>query len=410
MQRFGSPLALLGLFGMLGCTGAEPSVPVAPLPDGWVSTILETPDQVLALFDADTEGWAALHRGDLTRALNATEPDLAARAHQELYDTRQHLLSLLRTTAPELARSWAAHTLPSGTALHTWAALVAVDADVDPTPLLALAPPPADSDWAHVHAALGSDLPEEARFAVVADRAAGTVGDCLRAHLAVRQSNSTALASLDQACSEPFLQEAGGTRAFPDPLRLHTWILVHPTPSPPVAPLAATVFSASWSPGDQASPATGPTATALGLGLASSPDEALRQVQSATETLDRWEQAGPWPGATLAADLDAFALYRTRLITAWAEEAAEPAITAEALRAIRDTNAGRTIGPTRPPSLLALEATVSVQTGHIRAALPALQALSPLNPILPELPALTEVVNDLQVASTLGRSGDSKEP
>jgi hypothetical protein len=59
---------------------------------------------------------------------------------------------------------------------------------------------------------------------------------------------------------------------------------------------------------------------------------------------------------------------------------------------------------------VALEATTSVETGHIRAALPALQALAPLSAVMPEIPVLTELVNDLQVVSTLGRTGDSKEP
>ena len=411
VQRSGLLHSCIWLLGVCGCAGTETEPAPTALPPGWITTTLETPDKVLALFEPDNTGWAAFHRGDLGAALQSSEPMLTARAEQELRETRTHLLALQHATAPELVRTWAGRaSLPTDTALHTWAALVVVDADEDPTPLLRLAPPPADPGWANVHAALGSDLPDEARFAVVADRAAGPVGDCLRAHQAVRRSGRPDLSPVDETCAEPFLAEADGTRALTDPLRLRTWLLVHPAPDPPAHPLASTIFSAMWGPSDHPSPATGPTATLLGLRAADSTDGALQRVQECTRALDSWQSVESWPGSTLAADLDVFEIYRTRLVATWAAQATDPAITAEALRAVRDTNAGRTLGPTRPPSILALEASVSVQTGHIRSALPALQALAPLAEVIPELPGLTELVNDLQIASTLGRSGDSKEP
>ena len=104
-------------------------------------------------------------------------------------------------------------------------------------------------------------------------------------------------------------------------------------------------------------------------------------------------------------------MYRAHLLTDWAlDQVSTPAAAHEAFRALLDADAGRDLGPTHPPRMLAAEALTAVQAGHVRSALPSLRALEPLSPVLHELPALTELVNDLQVAATLGRSGDSKEP
>lgn len=410
----GSARAAVALMVLGSCDGepVEPAPPAAAVPSGWVHTVASEPQAVLDVLESDPEGWAALHRGDLVTARSATDPHVRARAERELADTRRQLLRLLHDVGPRLAETWAGHGgLPAGTALHTWAALVAVDADQDPTPLLALGPAPLDPAWANVHGALGSDLPEEARLAVVAERAAGPIGDCLRAHVAARTTPAADLTAVDAACPQPLLREADGTRALPDPLRLGTRHALAPEPTPPSEGLTATLFSAAWSPADLSDPATGPTAALLGLGAPATPDAALQQVQALTGTLDTWRFGGSGDGTRLATDLDAYDAYRARLVTAWVQARIPDAPTArEALRAAHDTESGRTMGPTRPPTTLALEATVAIRAGHVRAALPALQALAPLAPILPELPALTELVNDLQVAATLGRAGDSREP
>jgi hypothetical protein len=399
------------VMGGTACSDSPPEARVPSTPEGWVSAVVHTPQAVLDVFAPDIDGWAALHRGDLPKAIASSDPTLAARAHLDLHRTRARLLDLQQVAAIELAQTWSSRgTLPEGTALHTWAALVAVDADLDPTPLLALGPAPADPGWANVHGALGSDLPEEGRFAVVADRAAGPIGDCLRAHAAARAAATPDLTAVDAACPTSLLVEANGARKYPDPLRLRTAHLAHTAPEAPAEWLPATLFSAAWGPEDRASPVTGPTARHLGLHPVASTEDALDRVQDLTRTLDTWRSGSGHPGDKLAADLQAFDVYRTQLVGMWAADQTDPHVAREALRAIRDTEAGRTLGPTRPPAVLALEATMAVRTGHIRAALEPLQALSPLQPVLPELPALMEVVNDLQVASTLGRSGDSKEP
>ena len=406
-------LALGGfVLGAAACTEEAAPEPGFDLPPGWVTTTVQQPQAVLDVFAADVDGWAAFHRGDLAAARGTSDPALAARVDQELHATRAALVDLMRAVAPELAQRWAAaDRVPEGSALHTWAALVAADYDQDPTPLLALGPAPAQPEWTRVHGALGSDLPEEGRLAIVAERAAGAVGDCLRAHMAVR-SGSAPLESLAPACPSPLLVEAEGARTLPDPLRLRTAQLHAGPPTATGDGLAGIVFSAAWGTSDtRSAPGEGPTASLLGLQSARSPAEALERVQSLTRTLDTWRPGPDAPGTRLAADLDAFAVYRTRLVESWVRTSNLPALAAaEALRASRDADAGRTVGPTRPPSLLALEARVAVETGHYRAALEPLQALAPLAHVFPELPALTELVNDLQVAATLGRSGDSKEP
>jgi len=403
--------ALCASIWLTGCTDTPPPAPNPDLPAGWVTDVVTAPTTVLDRMATHTDGWAAFHRGDLLQARDSADEALQQRARIELAVTRSRLVDLTRVTAPALARARAQHGgIPEGSAVHTWAALVVASADEDPTPLLALAPAPADPHWAHVHGALGSDLPEEGRFHIVAERTAGPIGDCLRAHHHIR-AGKAAFDLLDTACPTPFLSEAGGSRTLPDPLRGQTASIHWPVPDAPAEALAATLFSASWGPDDRTDPARGPTARRLGLGPADSPAAALAQVQTLTRTLDTWQPGADAPGARLAADLDAFDVYRTHIVDAWVDTLlTHPLTAAEALRAARDADAGRTIGPTRPPRLLALEARVSVASGHIRSALPALAALAPLAPALPELPALTELVNDLQVATTLGRTGDSKEP
>jgi len=388
------------------------TAPEITIPEGWIPVTVQQPQKVLDIFEGDVDGWAAFHRGDLAGAAPTSDPTLRLRLAQETRATRQALSDLLRVTGPELARTWARSSgIPAQSAVHTWAALVAVDADEDPAALLALAPVPSDPSWANVHRALGSDLPEEGLMAIVAERAAGPIGDCLRAHQAVR-SGAAPVSTLDTACPQPLLVEDGGARTLPDPLRLQTILRVTPPSESPPSWLPATLFSAAWGPEDTTSaPGRGPTAGLLGLGSAATPSAALAQVQQLTRTLDSWRPDGTEPGARLVSDLNAFDVFQARLVASWVSSTDLPPLVAtEALRAARDANAGHELGPTRPARLLALEARVAVEAGHYRAALPSLQSLAPLVTVFPELPGITELVNDLQVSSTLGRTGDSKEP
>ena len=391
---------------LVGCAGGpQPEQePTREVPAGWGQLITEQPDEVLAMLTADESGWAALHRGELVSAVGASAV-VAARAQRDLHATEAVLLKLHTVAAVELAKTWADRAgLPEGTALHTWAALAAADQGQPTAELLALAPAPHAQGWAALHKALAdhSDLP------TLASQVPGPLGDCLAAHA---QSRAQGVALAENACPDAFLVEADGARSFADPLAMRTRHLGQDLEPLPETELSSVLFSAAWGAQDLADPSGGPTARRLGLDQADTAEDALVQVQAATAVLDAWRPGDDAPGARLSADLDVMGVYRAHLLTDWAlTRVSTPVASHEALRALLDADAGLELGPTHPPRMLAAEALSAVRAGHVRSALPSLRALEPLSLILRELPALTELVNDLQVVTTLGRGGDSKEP
>ena len=403
----GWPRAVLGLaLGLTACSqpASAPSSEITVWA-GWGLSVAQNPDSVLAVLDTDAEGWASLHRGALDAALRASSP-VATRAAYDLHATEAVLVQLQAEAARELALAWSERAgLPPETALHTWAALAWFDVGGAPAELLALAPPPAAPEWAAVHAALSSEDPD---WASLLESTPGPLGECLAAHASAR---ATSAELAPDACPAAFLEEADGARTLPDPLAMSTRHAARTLTDPDPKLLSSTLFSSSWSSDDLGVPAHGPTAALLGLSPAELPEDALAQVQHATAMLDGWRPPASAPGARLFDDLDVVGVFRAHLLTDWAvRDLTVPAVRHEALRALLDADAGRGLGPTHPPRMLAAEALAAVNAGHVRSALPALRALEPLSHVLPELPALTELVNDLQVTSTLGRGGDSKEP
>ncbi len=412
--RFRVPAAALGALLCLGCDEEAPLAPVSDVPQGWPRQMQEAPDDVLAHLAADNDGWAALFQGDLVTASAARSPDVVARAQIETALLRDTLVDLQTLAWSKLLAEWTARGgLPNGTALHTMAALSALDAGQDPAPFLALGPPPLDPRWAAIHSAMAVDLPETDRLAFVASHVAPPLGECLLAHVAARKETTATpndVPGIEAACPSPYLWENNGARTAGDPLLARTLALRSPRPPAPAHPLSATLFSGRWSVDDPPD-ATGPTAQRLGFAPASTAADALAVVQHANQVLDTWAAPQTAPGHRLSSELLALEVYRAQVVVDWvASGATSPEASREALRAVYDTTAARTLGPRNPPRAAALTALAAVATGHGRDALPALRSLAPLSPLLPELAPLTELVNDLHVATTIGRGGDSKEP
>lgn len=361
-------MILLGLLVACGAGGGAPTAPA--LPPGWLDTLRADPARFEDAVGAHREGWAALHRGDLGAAEAAGGPP-AVRARAELARIGRAL------------RGVAGPPLQGGAPARVFAALSAAGWG---EPVAPLGVGPEDPLHTVAAAAAAGGLPAVAQTA-------GAIGECARAHLAVRAGGP--LGALAAACPDPLW--VGPEGAQRDPWVLSTLAALGDTAVPPPVALP---FSAAWAEADVGAPFPGPSLRALGW--SGDPDHDLPALDAALEA----PTSAEGPGAALIAELRLGAVWRAHVLAA-AWEAAPGGAEARWLAWAVDPIDGRGPGPARPPLLLAAEAAQARAAGHSRAAL---DALHPLADALPVLTPVREALADAAAAESLGRDGLSFTP
>ena len=129
--RENSPLLLvvLALPALLGCNGAldGDSTNTSPLDDTWVGQLALHPEGFKPLVEADRNGWAAYHAGQLDKAA-AQSSDVSARAHRDLAEMYERL-GLLETVAwTSILATWDARSgLPKDSGITWFATLAAME-------------------------------------------------------------------------------------------------------------------------------------------------------------------------------------------------------------------------------------------------------------------------------------------
>ncbi len=393
----------------IGCGRlTDPSGELAALDGGWIEAVGAEPDTFSGIVGegASRAAWVAIHEGDLSTASAADGP-AGWRGRTEAARVERDLALLSEAAWPLWMERWSdGPGLPIGTALPALVALSAHDAGLgeDAQAALARLDPWATPEAQALAAAIDSGQP----FDSLQLDATGGMAPCLSAHQAARAARDPAPLA---ACVGPLWVEADGKRALHDPLQHATRVRILAAPPPAgVDGFTQLLFSGDWACSEAAAPNCAAPAPLAAPAAGADPQAEIARLD---DLLERWKSATlddlPEEGRALITDLRLIEGFRAGRLARWARAALDAGAPDRALvflRAARDHQAPRTVGPTNPPELFSLQARAHLSAGRPREALDALQ---PLAAGWPHSRALTETIGDIAVLDTLSRRGDSKE-
>lgn len=436
---------LFGLALLAACSGPDSDADLgSPLAGGWPDRLAGQPASFVALLDrTGRDGWASLHRADYPSAAGefAGRGLVEARAWWEMAAVEDDLARLAAHAWPTAFQEWSDRGgIPEGSAIPWVAALAAADAS-NSNEARSWAGRAAKVDDPGISRAVEA-LAMSGELAIGDDTSPATA--CVNLHLRARRAEPV---SLGRCGYEPLVVEAGtdNERRLYDPLIYNTLASVYRQRAVAAVGgkvyadalreagagennLEAVLFSPFWLPADLAAEvardpdlhtagAGGPTLEALGLPLqiaaSDDPQSARDLVRELDKQLDPWlvarrEQADT-DGRALLDELDLVAVFRTRVILAWARQALHthrPHQARTLALLAMDLEHGREIGPRNPPGLYVVLAEANLRTGRTREAL---DALRPLLVSYPEVEGADETIGDLAILQGLSRQGDSKE-
>ena len=392
-----------------GCGGfSDPGGELAALEGGWIEAVSKEPDTFSGVVGegASRAAWVAIHEGDLATA-SATDGPAGWRGRAEAARIEGDLALLAEAAWPLWMERWSdGPGLPIGTALPALVALSAHDAGrgEDAQAALARLDPWATPEAQALAAAIDTGRP----FDSLQLDATGGMAPCLSAHQAARAARDAAPLV---ACAGPLWVEADGKRALYDPLQHATRARLLSAPPPAgVDGFTLLLFSGDWACSEAAAPNCAPPAPLAAPASGADPQAEIARLD---DLLERWTADTlddlPDEGRALVTDLRLVEGFLAGRLARWARAALDDGAPDRALvylRAARDHQDPRTVGPTNPPEIFALIARAHLAAGRPREAL---DALRPLAAGWPHSRALTETIGDIAVLDTLSRRGDSKE-